>query len=142
MFDADFTVPVGGLNIQKLRDCFSNDSLNAICKLDIQHRSRPDCWIWSANEMVIFLIKSVYFSNPNHVPKSGWDLWNSKIHDCLKLLWWQILSNALSVWTPLDALVLLSSVYFGTWNCWFLILVLVLVLWFCQKDLVDLSLEP
>lgn len=77
----------------------------AICKIDIGDGSRPDSWIWTKNVNGQFSTKSAHLLQAcsrapavsSNLQREWSKLWNSKIHERHKILWWQILSNALPI---------------------------------------------
>ncbi|KAM6562790.1 hypothetical protein CsatB_022788 [Cannabis sativa] len=101
---AELLLQNGGWNIQKLHSLFNQETISAILSEGIPAGRGKDSWFWTLESNGRFSCKSAYLaqtvdsSSPREVAPSMWNkLWNSKIPERLKVLWWCILSKALPV---------------------------------------------
>ncbi|KAM6588245.1 hypothetical protein CsatA_010850 [Cannabis sativa] len=101
---AELFQPNGGWNIQKLNSFFDRNTVSAILKGGNPTGTGKDSWFWTLENNGRFSCKSAYRAlakdrvNPIEVAPSMWNkLWNSKIPERLKVLWWCILSKALLI---------------------------------------------
>ncbi|XP_060970646.1 uncharacterized protein LOC133037410 [Cannabis sativa] len=101
---ADLLLQNGGWNIQKLHSLFNQETISAILTEGVPAGRGKDSWLWTLESNGRFSCKSAYLaqtvdsSSPREVAPSMWNkLWNSKIPERLKVLWWCILSKALPV---------------------------------------------
>uniref|UniRef100_A0A803P0N1 Reverse transcriptase zinc-binding domain-containing protein n=1 Tax=Cannabis sativa TaxID=3483 RepID=A0A803P0N1_CANSA len=105
---ADILTSDGKWDIQKLTGLFDHDTIAAILKGGHPSGNGSDKWIWTKDRNGRFSCKSAYLIQALQrapscdVAPSLWNrLWNSKILERHKVLWWCILSNAL----PLRAII-------------------------------------
>ncbi|XP_060965595.1 uncharacterized protein LOC133034516 [Cannabis sativa] len=101
---ADLVQDNGHWDTQKLNHCFDNETVTAILKGGQPSSGGVDRWIWTLESNGQFSCKSAYLAQaleraPHCVvaPKLWNQLWNSKILERHKVLWWCILSSALPV---------------------------------------------
>ncbi|XP_060974319.1 uncharacterized protein LOC133039432 [Cannabis sativa] len=101
---AELILDNGQWDIQKLRCLFDHETVAAILKGGHPSGLGPDRWVWTLESSGQFTSKSAYLSQaleraPHCVvaPKLWNKLWNSKILERHKIMWWSILSNALPV---------------------------------------------
>ncbi|XP_060965447.1 uncharacterized protein LOC115720378 [Cannabis sativa] len=94
----------GGWNIQKVNSYFHQETVSAILKGGSPTGMGKDIWFWTLESNGQFSYKSSYRAlaedrvSPREVAPSLWTkLWNSKIPERLKFLWWCILSKALPI---------------------------------------------
>ncbi|KAL3615021.1 hypothetical protein CASFOL_040682 [Castilleja foliolosa] len=111
-------------NIQSLTATFSPDLIKEILKIQISPSDRPKTLVWSPSLSGIFSSKSVYLSSQmarfNHssiLPPTVWNkIWNSKLHNRLKLMLWRILNKALPCKDKIDLFILFNALLFD--NIW------------------------
>ncbi|XP_060968465.1 uncharacterized protein LOC133036015 [Cannabis sativa] len=101
---ADLLTPGGGWDMGKLHNLFDHETISAILKDGFPPGSGKDSWLWTLESNGQFSCKSAYLAQALErapycdVAPSLWNkLWNSKIMERQKVLWWCILSNALPV---------------------------------------------
>ncbi|XP_060965574.1 uncharacterized protein LOC133034497 [Cannabis sativa] len=101
---ADLLLANGDWEIPKLNGLFDNETVTAIVKGGKPFGIGEDRWVWTLEKNGQFSSKSAYLSqalaraHQCEVAPSLWNkLWNSKILERQKILWWCILSNALPI---------------------------------------------
>ncbi|XP_060962306.1 uncharacterized protein LOC133032394 [Cannabis sativa] len=101
---ADLVLDNGQWDSQKLNYCFDNETVSAILKGGQPSGVGVDRWIWTLESHGQFSCKSAYLAQAleraplcDVAPKLWNKLWNSKILERHKVLWWCILSSALPV---------------------------------------------
>ncbi|XP_060972674.1 uncharacterized protein LOC133038523 [Cannabis sativa] len=101
---ADLLLPSGGWDVPKLKHLFDQETVIAILKNGSPPGSGQDSWLWTLESNGRFSSKSAYLSQAlerapqcNVAPALWNKLWNSKIMERHKVLWWCILSQALPV---------------------------------------------
>uniref|UniRef100_A0A803NSM4 Reverse transcriptase domain-containing protein n=1 Tax=Cannabis sativa TaxID=3483 RepID=A0A803NSM4_CANSA len=87
-------------NEERLRKWFSESDARNILNIGLPHQSKLDSWRWIGDPRGCFSVKSAFklVTNSKTQRHTSWDwriLWNSPIHGRLKLLWWQIMRDAL-----------------------------------------------
>ncbi|XP_060959435.1 uncharacterized protein LOC133030647 [Cannabis sativa] len=106
-FVAELLLPDGNWDTVKLDDLFDRETVGSILKGGKPNCQGKDRWVWTRDPKGVFSTKSAYLIQAlgraplGNVAPAMWNkLWNSKILERHKVLWWSILSNAL----PLRAL--------------------------------------
>ncbi|XP_060972636.1 uncharacterized protein LOC133038486 [Cannabis sativa] len=101
---ADLLLPNGGWDITKLNALFNQETVTAILKGGHPSGQGRDRWVWTLERNGKFSCKSAYLTQalerapPCEVAPSLWNkLWNSKVLERHKMLWWCILSKALPI---------------------------------------------
>uniref|UniRef100_A0A803PL06 Reverse transcriptase domain-containing protein n=1 Tax=Cannabis sativa TaxID=3483 RepID=A0A803PL06_CANSA len=101
---AELILDNGGWNYQKLNRLFDQETISAILKGGIPAGLGNDSSFWTLESNGCFSCKSAYLAqvvdtaSPGEAAPSLWNkLWNSKVPERLKVLWWRILSKALPV---------------------------------------------
>ncbi|XP_060965503.1 uncharacterized protein LOC133034433 [Cannabis sativa] len=101
---ADLMLSNGKWDIQKLRSIFDCETVSDILKGGNPSGIGTDRWVWTLERKGCFSTKSAYLAQALEraphcevAPKLWNKLWNSKILERHKVLWWSILSNALPV---------------------------------------------
>lgn len=100
---ADFILADGSWDYPKIMATFHPHDATAISRIILPSFPRNDSWIWVPSATGRFSTKSAYrtdqkqrFSNTSLLPNIYWNkLWHSKIHPRHKILWWQIILDAL-----------------------------------------------
>ncbi|XP_060968744.1 uncharacterized protein LOC133036241 [Cannabis sativa] len=99
---AELLLPNGMWDIHKLNALFDRETVTAILKGGHPPGQGMDRWVWTLERSGQFSCKSAYLAQalerapPCEVAPSLWNkLWNSKILERHKMLWWCILSKAL-----------------------------------------------
>ena len=90
-------------NDDLLKECFDDESIAHIHKIQLGQFPQADKVIWSPSNNGAFSTKSAFwtdqvswFNTMGPLTKQEWNmLWKLKIHDRLKLLLWKIIWNAL-----------------------------------------------
>ncbi|KAL5568628.1 hypothetical protein UlMin_025203 [Ulmus minor] len=103
----DLIFPSGQWDTRKVLSIFQPSDANAILSIHLAIRPAKDHWCWLPANSGKFLARSFYLSANNHtfssasnIPKKVWlSLWSANILPQHKILWWQILSNYLSMRT-------------------------------------------
>ncbi|XP_060961855.1 uncharacterized protein LOC133032052 [Cannabis sativa] len=101
---AELLIDNGGWNIQKLNSLFDKETISAILKGGNPSGQGDDRWIWTLENNGKFTSKSAYLAQAVDraptcdVAPSLWNkLWNCKITERMKTLWWCLLANAIPV---------------------------------------------
>ncbi|XP_060959386.1 uncharacterized protein LOC133030607 [Cannabis sativa] len=101
---AELVLNNGRWDLQKLKLLFEQDTIAAILKGGHPSGVGRDRWVWTLESSGQFSSKSAYLSQAleraphcDVAPKLWNKLWNSKILERHKVMWWSILSNALPV---------------------------------------------
>ncbi|KAM6590718.1 hypothetical protein CsatA_013323 [Cannabis sativa] len=101
---ADLLSPSGGWDLHKLNSLFDHETVSSILKDGAPSGSGQDSWIWTLESNGRFSCKSAYLAQAlerapqcNVAPALWNKLWNSRIVERHKVLWWCILSQALPV---------------------------------------------
>ena len=87
-------------NEELIRDIFAQSSADAILSLEWPRVSCQDRLLWIKNQRGEFSVKECYFASFFDEVTGGssriWiDLWNTKIHERLKIFLWRLLANVL-----------------------------------------------
>ncbi|KAF4403506.1 hypothetical protein G4B88_008152 [Cannabis sativa] len=87
-------------NVCRVTQWFASEDARNILNIGLPASKQDDSWRWLGENTGLFSIKFAYHLITNQrcagSPLGTWKLiWNSPIHVRLKLLWWQIMSNAL-----------------------------------------------
>uniref|UniRef100_A0A803QB20 Reverse transcriptase zinc-binding domain-containing protein n=1 Tax=Cannabis sativa TaxID=3483 RepID=A0A803QB20_CANSA len=103
-FVVDLLLEDGGWDISKLNGLFDRETVSAILKGGTPTGMGNDRWVWTLEKSGLFTCKSAYLTQALDraqqcaVAPALWNkLWNSKVLERHKILWWCILSNALPV---------------------------------------------
>ncbi|KAL3626892.1 hypothetical protein CASFOL_029297 [Castilleja foliolosa] len=99
-------------NMNALNATFSSSSVKEILKIQISPLDRPKTLLWSLSLSGNFSTKSVYlfsqkarFNHTNILIPDNWNnIWNCKIHNRLKHLFWRIINNILPCKTKIGAI--------------------------------------
>ncbi|XP_060962046.1 uncharacterized protein LOC115719437 [Cannabis sativa] len=101
---ADLLTPSGVWDVHQLRNMIDQETVAAILHGGTPSGQGEDRWVWTLETNGRFSCKSAYLAQAterashSEVAPSLWNkLWNSKILERHKILWWCILSKALPV---------------------------------------------
>uniref|UniRef100_A0A803QGH5 Reverse transcriptase domain-containing protein n=1 Tax=Cannabis sativa TaxID=3483 RepID=A0A803QGH5_CANSA len=87
-------------NEDRVRQWFHERDARNILNIGLPLQLQPDSWRWLGEPRGTFSVKSAYklVMNQSSQAQPNWDwksLWNSPIHGRLKMLWWQLMRDAL-----------------------------------------------